>query len=406
MTTEIIWLVILLLLSAFFSSSEFAYVMASKIKIELRSRKNNLAAKNAFYYINKPEVFFSTILISNNIVNIAFSSLVAYFLTNIFLFSDIQILLITTFLLLVFGELLPKYVAREFADIFILITALPLRIVTIILYPFVALTSKLSSVLIRGKKDEEAVEADIFDKEEFHTILTESTEAGNVEQDDFDIINTILEMRETRVNDVMTPRTDIVGIEISSSIEYAIETFIESGYSKLPVYEENLDNIKGIIIIYDMFKNPQTLDSIMREVIYVPETKQIIETLNELLEKQMSIAVIVDEFGGTAGIVTVEDIIEEMLGEIRDEYDVEEEVCRMIDQNKYLISGKVEIDHINEEFGLDIPEGDYATIAGYLTNALGRIPIKGETLLVDKYNVHIIRSDKTKIDLLRLWLDN
>lgn len=405
MTFEIIGLLLLLLLSAFFSSSEFAYVIASKIKIELRSRKNNLAAQNAFYYINNPNIFFSTILISNNIVNIAFSSLFTYFLVNIFSMSDVEILLITATLLLLFGELLPKYLGREYADYFILLSSVPLRVVTFVIYPLVLLTSSISNVIVRSDKDGKTEETDFFDKDEFQIILSESTEAGHVEKDEFDIIKTILEMHETKVYEIMTPRTEIIGIEINSTIEEVINTFIESGYSKIPVYDENLDNIKGIVITYDMFKNPKDLKSVTRDVIYVPETKQIIDTLNELLEKRMSIAVVVDEFGGTAGIVTVEDIIEEMLGEIRDEYDIEEDVCKKTNANNYLISGKVEISHINEEFDLDIPEGDYATIAGFITSETGRIPQKGETLKIKHFNFLIIRADRTKIDLIRMWTE-
>ncbi len=192
MTFEIIGLLLLLLLSAFFSSSEFAYVIASKIKIELRSRKNNLAAQNAFYYINNPNIFFSTILISNNIVNIAFSSLFTYFLVNIFSMSDVEILLITATLLLLFGELLPKYLGREYADYFILLSSVPLRVVTFVIYPLVLLTSSISNVIVRNDKGGKTEETDFFDKDEFQIILSESTEAGHVEKDEFDIIKTIL----------------------------------------------------------------------------------------------------------------------------------------------------------------------------------------------------------------------
>lgn len=404
-TSDIIGLAILLLLSAFFSSSEFAFVMANKIKIELRSRKDNFTAKNVFYYINNPQIFYSTILISNNVVNIAFSSLIAYFLASVFKLSELEILLITTVLLLLIGELIPKYLAREFADVFILVAAIPLRAITIIIYPIVRLLSTISSVLFMREEDEILDNDEPFDKEQFQTILSESTEAGHVEQEEFDVINTILELREQKVYDVMTPRTDVVGVEINSTVDEVLEAFIDSGYSKLPVYEENLDNIKGIVITYDMFKTPDELNSVIREVVFVPETKQILHTLNELLEKQMSIAVVVDEFGGTAGIVTVEDIIEEMLGEIRDEYDVEEDIFKKIDETSYIISAKVEIDTLNDQENVNFPEGDYATIGGYITSALGRIPQKGEKFTIDELQFLIIKADNTKIDLVRVWID-
>jgi CBS domain containing-hemolysin-like protein len=180
---------------------------------------------------------------------------------------------------------------------------------------------------------------------------------------------------------------------------------IESGYSKLPVYEENLDNIKGFIIAKDLFKNPESVGLILREIIFVPETKKTLEMLNELLQKGVSIAVVVDEFGGTAGIVTVEDIIEEMLGEIRDEYDEEEVICKKINETTYVFSGKVEIDRVNEEFNLEIPKGDYETIAGYITSELGRIPAKSEVFTIGQYTFTVLRSNKTRVDLVKLFIE-
>ena len=210
-------------------------------------------------------------------------------------------------------------------------------------------------------------------------------------------------MREQCVYESMTPRTDIVGVEITDTLGEILKKFIESGYSKLPVYDENLDNIKGIVFSKDIFKEPVDLPSIMREMVFVPETKKSLEMLNEFLDKQFSIAIVVDEFGGTAGLLTVEDLIEELLGEIRDEYDdVNEKIIKKINDSEFLLSGKVEIDYLNDEFNLNIPEGDYETIAGYITFKVGRIPVKGESLNIDNYSVYVIKSDKTKIDLVKV----
>ncbi|MCL6098010.1 MAG: CBS domain-containing protein, partial [Bacteroidetes bacterium] len=173
--------------------------------------------------------------------------------------------------------------------------------------------------------------------------------------------------------------------------------------SKLVVYEDNLDNIKGIVFNKDIFKPQQELQQLIREVVFVPETKKSLEMLNEFLDKQFSFAIVVDEFGGTAGILTIEDLIEELFGEIRDEFDdVNEKVAKKIDANSYLLNGKVEIDYLNEELELKIQEGDYATIAGYVTCKLGRIPMKGESFKIDNFSIQILKSDKTKIDLLKL----
>lgn len=402
---ELIILIVLLLLSAFFSSSEIAFVVANRIKIEVRARQKNLSAKNSNYFVKNPQIFFSTILISNNIVNIAFASIATVVLTTHFHFNDFEILLITATLLLIIGEIIPKYIARETADFLFGVLSTPIRIVTFILFPFVKITSSISDLLTRRKDLDEVETHQLFDKEEFQELIYESSAAGEVDARESGIISKIIDLREQKVYECMTPRTGIVGIEINSSIEETLQVLIDSGYTKIPVYEENLDNIKGLIIAKDLFKNPENIKSIMRDIIFVPETKKTLEMLNELLEKSISIAVVVDEFGGTAGIITVEDIIEEMLGEIRDEYDDEEEVNKKINETTYVFSGKVEIDRINEEFDLGIPEGDYETIAGYIISELGRIPAKSEAFSIGQYNFSILRSNKTRVDLVKLIVE-
>jgi CBS domain containing-hemolysin-like protein len=202
----------------------------------------------------------------------------------------------------------------------------------------------------------------------------------------------------------MTPRTDIVGVSIDTQMQDVLNVFMQSGYSKLPVYEDNLDNIKGVIHVYDMFKNPQNLNEIIREVMFVPETKRTLDMLREFLDNRVSFTIIVDEFGGTEGILTVEDIIEEMFGEIRDEYDEDPDVCKKVDDNAYVLSGKIEIDFLNEEHELNIPDGDYETIAGYITTRIGRIPAKGEKVKIDNYQFVILHASKIKINLIKMFI--
>lgn len=405
MTDYLLSLFILLLLSAFFSSAEIAFIVGNKIKIEIHARKKNLSALNARYFINNPDQFFSTILISNSAVNIAFASLSSIFLSELFGLEEFEILLISTALILLFGELIPKYFGRELADRLILIVAIPLRAIAIVLYPLVKITSKVSSILSRTNLKEEEEIQHLFDKEDIQNLIEESSEAGKMDEEQSDIISKVIDIREQRVYEAMTPRTEIVGIEITSTMNEVMKTFIDSGYSKLPVYDENLDNIKGVVFSKDIFKQPDDLKTVMREVVFVPETKKSLEMLNEFLDKQFSIAIVVDEFGGTAGILTVEDLIEELFGEIRDEFDdVEEKIAKKIDANSYLVNGKVEIDYLNEELDFQIPEGDYETIAGYVTFKIGRIPVKGESFKISNLSVQILKADKTKIDLLKLTL--
>jgi len=402
MTLELIGLIVLLLLSGFFSSSEIAFVVANKLKIELRARKNNISAKIISYFSENQQIFFSTILISNNVVNITFASLITLFLVSIFDLNDFQILTISTTLLLLFGELLPKYIAREHPDTIILVAAVPLRILSFVLAPFVKITSVISEFIVSSANIKEEKLSQLFDREDLQILLNESSSVSKHEESEFDIINKVIDLGEQKVYEVFTPRTDIVGVEITSTVNEAIKIFIDSGYSKIPVYEENLDDIKGFIHAMDMFKYPTSIEEFKRDILFVPETKKSLELLNELIDKRQTIAIVVDEFGGTAGIVSIEDIIEEMLGEIRDEHDADEEICKQVNDKTFIISGKVEIDRINEEFDIQIPEGEYETIAGYITSVIGIIPAPNQRYEIDEFEIEIIRSSKQRIELVKL----
>lgn len=405
MLMEIIFLFFLLILSAFFSSTEMAYVLANKLKIELRARKNKFAEKNIQYYISCPQSFFSTILISNNIVNITFASLVTVFFTNIFHFDEIQILLISTFLLLIIGELLPKYFAMETADIYIKFAVVPLRIIQVLLYPLVKITSAVTNLITISKNQNEETLKKLFEREDLHDLVNESYCAGLVNEKESDMLKNVFEFSDQRIYEIMTPRTEIIGIELSDSYENIKKRFIESGYSKLPVFEDNLDNIKGILYLKDLFTLPNDISEIIRSVIFVPESKKSIEMLNDFLEKRVSICIVVDEFGGTAGLLTIEDIIEELFGEINDEFDTDDEICKKINDETYILSGKIEIDYINKEFNLNIQEGDYETVAGFITFKIGRIPENGESLIVDNFRINVLKSDKKRISLIKLLIE-
>ena len=402
MGIEITALILLIIISAFFSGTEIAFIVANKIKIEVKARKKRLDAQSALYFINNPQTFFSTILIGNNIVNIAFASTSAVFLSVFFSLNELQILLVSSFIILLFGELIPKYFARELSERIVLLAALPLRVVNFLLYPFIKITSSISSFLTNTSNVKAESMKFLFSKEDLEILIQESHKAGMVDKKESDIISKVLSLGDQRVYEVMRPRTEIVGIEISRPIEEALLLFIESGYSKLPVFDENLDNIKGIIYANDFFKSPNSINEILHDAVFVPETKKSFELLNEFLNRQVTIAIVIDEFGGTAGIVTMEDIFEEMFGEIRDEYDIDEDICKKISDNTYIISGKVEIDYINENFNLSIPAGDYETIAGFITNRIGRIPLQGETVSFDGFTFFIVRVNQIRIDIVRL----
>ncbi len=247
MFSEFLILILLIILSGFFAGSEMAYVVASKIKIEIRARKKEMTAKSAYFFMNNPQEFFSVTLIGNNVVNIAFASISTIILAASFGLHELSISLISTFFLLIFGELIPKYLSRELADRVILVSAFPLRILYFILYPFIKMTSSLSSFLTQSSNVSEENIKYLFSKEDIESLVRESHAAGVVNKSEKDIISKVFALSEQRVYEAMRPRTDITGIEIDRHIDEVLNTFIESGYSKLPVYEDNLDNIKGVI---------------------------------------------------------------------------------------------------------------------------------------------------------------
>jgi CBS domain containing-hemolysin-like protein len=381
-----------------------AFIVSNKLKIEVRARKKNIAAQSAYHFVKEPQSFYSTILIGNNIVNIAFASISTVILASEFGWSDYRILLFVSVITLIFGELIPKYIAREGADSLVLLVAIPLRIISIILYPFIKLTTHLSKMLTDRKKDSAENLAHLFDKEDMKILVDEvqKNSAGQYEESSF--ISKVFDFSEQKVYEAMRPRTEIIGISGSDSVANAVDLFIESGYSKVIVYEDDLDNIKGFILAKDLFSNPKQIKDIIRETQFYPETKKSLEILNEFLTNNDSIAVVVDEFGGTAGIVTMEDIIEELFGDIKDEFDVEEVICRKISKDSYIISGKVEIDQLNEKYNLNFPIGDYETIAGFIIDNIGNIPKPNETVTIDNYVFLIIRADNVRIDLVKLTL--
>lgn len=395
-------LLLLLLFSAYFSATEMAYITSNKLKLELKSKRKNLSSKTIKYYLQNPENFYSTILLGNNLINIAFASLSALLFARLFNLNDFEILILTTVLILFFGEIIPKYFAREFADGIIHHLLIFLRALSVLLTPFVKILSLISNKFLDTKKSQQENLTLLYDREDVLNLIEESHIAGKVLKREKNIMQRVLELGEQKIYECMKPRTEIVGISFDSSIIELKKLFLDSGYSKIVVYENDLDNIKGFVLLKDLFSNPNDISEIVRQIRFYPETKKSIEVLNDMIENKQSIGVVVDEFGGTAGIVTTEDIIEELFGEIKDEFDEEEIICKRISKSHYLVSGKVEVDYFNEKYNLNLPEGNYKTISGLLEFYLGRIPKSGESGKIDNFSFIIIKSTLTRIELVKI----
>lgn len=398
---EIILIIIALLASAYFSANEIAFIVANKVKIEIRAKQNIFGAQIARKIIQNPEEVLVTILLANNIANITFASLFGLYLANTLNLSEVSILLITTLVILTFGEIIPKAFTQEIADIAILYFSYPFKLIKIVFYPFVKVLELISKYVIKQINISYDL-PQILEKEDIKILLKESVEAGTVDKEDKAIIDRVIKLGDQKVHEAMIPRTDIVAIDINSPKEDLYKTFIESGYSKIPVYDGSIDTIVGVVFLRDLFSEFNHIADIMKPIDFYPESKSSIELLKEFLNEGISIAIIVDEYGGTAGLVTTEDLIEEVLGEIKDEYDVEEKICRKIGENVFLISGRAEIDYIFEQIGLQIPEGKYETIGGYIITKLGKIPLEGEEFTIDNFKINVVKSIPNRIDLIKL----
>ncbi|MBN8704796.1 MAG: HlyC/CorC family transporter [Bacteroidetes bacterium] len=406
MTIETGYLVILaltLVLSAFFSGSEISFVTANRLKIEIKNRQGKSGAALASWFVNKPENFLITTLVGNNFVNIAYSTVMSIFLIESFGIKSILFqTLISTTLLLFAGEIIPKSIARQFADKLVFILVYPLRFFYFFLYPFVFISRMASLFLIRiiGIKPDSF--DTFFNYKDVEMILEEGKTNGSIDPGESELIENVFELKDQKVRESMIPRTDIVAIDVSDDIEDCIRIFKESGFSKIPVYEEEIDNITGIIHAHDLFRQPKSLQEIIRPVMFVTEFKKSSELMKDFRDKKTSVAIVIDEFGGTAGLVTLEDLIEELVGDIQDEYDTDENILKKLDEDVYLVSGRTLVEDINEKFLIGMDEGDFETVGGFVIHNSGRIPHTGEKLELGRFQFTVIKATKNRLDLLKL----
>jgi putative hemolysin len=393
---------ITLVLSALYSGSEIAFIVANRLKIEVRARKNIPGANTTLRYTKNPEHFFSTLLVGNNIANVACSSIATALFGYFFGWSEFVILTAVSFAIMVFGEIIPKTIARDIADYIVIVFALFITATRWLLFPLVWLSEKTSGILLRLFRVRSDEVKHFFSRSEINELIKESSESDDMNGEGGAMIVKAMSLAEQPVYEVMIPRTEIVAVEQSATLQEVIRVFRRSGFSRLPVYKDTLDHIVGVVYAHDLFQRPRSLKNIIREVLFVPETKKSADLLRDFRQRGVTIAIAVDEYGGTAGVITTEDLIEELVGEIHDEYDVEEKICEKTGDTTYLLSGRVEIDHLNEKFDLDIPYGEYETVAGYIMQTLGRIPAQGDSIEIHSFRIVIIKASKTKIQLVQL----
>lgn len=413
---EIGVIILCLLLCAFFSGMEIAFVSSNKIYLEIEKKQDNFLSNILTKLTEKPSKFIATMLVGNNVSMVIYGFFMGDLLTNWlkhfnYQFSDFTYLLIqtliSTLIVLITAEFLPKVFFQIYANKLLKFFAIPA-------YVFYKLFNYISSFIIwisdvilrKFFKTEGDFIPLFFSKSELGNYITEqmsSVEDHENVDSEIQIFQNALEFSGVKARDIMTPRTELVAIDIYDSVAKLRELFIETGYSKILIYQSSMDDIIGYVHSFELFKKPRSIKSIMIPVEFVPETIFIKDGLNLLTKKRKSVAVVLDEYGGTSGIITVEDIIEELFGEIEDEHDGDEALTeKQIDKNNYLFSARLDVEYINQEYKLSIPESDsYGTLGGFIVDFTKEIPQQGDKIIIDNYHFIIEQATNTKIEVVK-----
>ncbi|WKN42146.1 hemolysin family protein [Tunicatimonas pelagia] len=415
---------ICLLFSAFFSGIEIAFISADKLRIELAGQQGSLSGRILSYFTQHPTRFIGTTLVGNNLALVLYSFFIATFLEPLLvnhipaaINNDVVVLLtqtvIATFVVLIVAEFTPKSVFLIDPNGLLSLLTLPFTLIYGLLYFPVWIIDKVSRwVIIHVLGFEYRNDKPVFGltdlnnyvKNTLSEALREQQTDENAPKINAKIFTNALEFKTVKVRECLIPRTEVVAIDIEDDIEKLKEAFIESGHSKILVYQETIDNVIGYCHSLELFKKPTTVQQILTPIIIVPETIPANELMIQFITEHKSLALVVDEFGGTAGIVSMEDIIEEIFGEIQDEHDDEDWVELKIDEENYLISARHEIDYLNEKYEWNIPEGDYDTLGGHILSLTGEIPEKGDVVPADAYTFTIMSMSDNRIDNVKVTI--
>lgn len=416
---EITIIVITLLASAFFSGMEIAFVSSDKLRLELDKTKNILNARIISKFNRNPGQYIATMLVGNNIALVVYSLAFAEFL-NLHVTAGIMNetsrlfiqTLISTLLILIMAEFLPKTIFRINPNLALNVLSIPVAFFFFLFYPLTRTAIMMAKFLLKhlfnaeiGPRQEQRV----FGKIDLNNFIGEVEHFGGETQHEIDseikLFKNALDFSRVRVRDCMVQRPDMELLEDTAGMEQLREKFIETGYSKILIYKDQIDNIIGYVHSSDLFNKPESIESCLRKVSFVPETMEAKKLLTTLLREHKSTAVVVDEFGGTAGMITTEDILEEIFGEIEDEHDTPDIISRKINDKHFILSGRLEIEAINEMYNLNLQtDSAYETIAGYILYHHASFPKTNTILLIGKFEFKILRSTKTSIELVEMKL--
>ncbi|WP_033960051.1 hemolysin family protein [Psychroserpens jangbogonensis] len=425
MDLSILIIIVMLLLSAFFSGMEIAYVSSNKIHIEIEKKQDDFLARILTLLTAKPSKFIATMLIGNNIALVIYGFIMGDVLVDWFqsklpteyqvvdyLLTDLSLLtqtVISTVVILITAEFLPKVFFQIYANSFLKIFAFPAYLFYLLFWFISSFIIWISDRILKVffKTDGDNVELALT-KVELGNYISEqmqSVEEHDEVDSEIQIFQNALEFSDVKAREVMVPRTEIIAVDVKESVKNISTMFIDSGLSKILVYQDSIDDILGYVHSFELFKKPKSVKAITFPVVFVPSTMLVKDVLNILTKKRKSIAVVIDEYGGTAGIMTIEDIVEELFGEIEDEHDSVELTEEKIDDHNYRFSARLEVDYVNETYKLDLPEGEnYETLGGLIVDEAEEIPQEGDVVIIGVFKFKILEVSSTKIDVVELHI--
>ena len=411
MDYSIIIIALMLVLSAFFSGMEIAYVSSNKIHIEIEKKQNNFLAGILQKITKRPSKFIATMLVGNNIALVVYGFFMGDLLMNYIPIAGFGGLLIqtviSTLVILLTAEFLPKVFFQIYANSLVKIFAVPAYFFYMIFTFISELIIWISDVVLKlfFKTEGDTVQLS-FSKIELGNYISEQMEIAETDTEidtEIQIFQNALDFSEVKAREAMIPRTEMVAVDITTTPKDLSKIFIETGLSKILIFKDNIDDIVGYVHSFELFKKPENLKKVLMPVVFVPETMLAKDVLNILGKKRKSIAVVIDEYGGTSGIITVEDIIEELFGEIEDEHDSVELIEEEISEGHYRFSARLEVDYLNEMYKLNLPDSEnYETLGGMIVHVTEQIPDQGETVVIENFTFHILEVSSTKIELIEV----
>ena len=413
--TQLIFLAVLIFLSALFPSAQTAFFSTNRIRSRNLQEEGEKKADLVLFMLDNQNKLISALLVGNNIVNIGSSALATKMATEAFGNAGVGIATgIMTLLVLVFGEVIPKNLAAAHAETWAMFIAPFIRLVSFVLTPVVFLLTKLSDFVVHFSKSDDEEDPTITE-DEFKILVNVGQEEGVLDESESEMINSIFEFDETVVKAIMVPRIDIVAVDVEDSINEALRIIVDGGHSRIPAYEESIDNIVGILYAKDIFAHldadfdTMKVKELLRPAYYIPETKKVSDLLNELRLKKVHMAIILDEYGGTNGLVTIEDLIEEIIGDIQDEYDVEDDLIVMHGEDHLVADARAPIGDVEDAFDVELDEeiledSEADTIGGLAFEHLGGIPAVGDEVTVGRFLIRIVDVSGRRISKVEILL--